>query len=195
MRTAFSYTGDSKIYRNWLAAETCTYFLRQRFLRWNGGNIMVELDSNFVMNTVFPRVMKAGLWGAFTFMTVYYLPLALLPSNIPQNILSFNYKAQLLDFALISVFFAIAGQLFSKTVIGCGFGIARALVIVAYFLVISGGGILTLTVPISEFTLNLTIDISIILLMIVAVNLLSIAKNLLEAINILTENSTNIDLT
>jgi hypothetical protein len=156
---------------------------------------MVELDSNFVMNTVFPRVMKAGLWGAFTFMTVYYLPLALLPSNIPQNILSFNYKAQLLDFALISVFFAIAGQLFSKTVIGCGFGIARALVIVAYFLVISGGGILTLTVPISEFTLNLTIDISIILLMIVAVNLLSIAKNLLEAINILTENSTNIDLT
>lgn len=155
---------------------------------------MVELDSNFIMNTVFPRVMKAALWGAFTFMIVYYLPLSLIPSNIPQNILPFDYRAQLFEFAMISVFFAIAGQLFSKTVIGCGFGIARAIVIVAYFLVVSEGGILNLTVPVSEYTLNLTIDISIILLMIIAVNLLSIAKNLLGAINILTEKSTDVNL-
>ena len=155
---------------------------------------MVELDSNFIMNTVFPRVMKAALWGAFTFMIVYYLPLSLIPSNITQNILPFDYRAQLFEFAMISVFFAIAGQLFSKTVIGCGFGIARAIVIVAYFLVVSEGGILNLTVPVSEYTLNLTIDISIILLMIIAVNLLSIAKNLLGAINILTEKSTDVNL-
>jgi hypothetical protein len=155
---------------------------------------MVELDSNFIMNTVFPRVMKAALWGAFTFMLVYYLPLSLIPRNVPQNILPFDYRAQLFDFAMISVFFAIAGQLFSKTVIGYGFGIARAIVIVAYFLVVSEGGILTLTVPVSEYTLNLTVDISIILLMIIAVNLLSIAKNLLGAINILTEKSADIDL-
>jgi hypothetical protein len=155
---------------------------------------MVELDSNFIMNTVFPRVMKAALWGAFTFMMVYYLPLALIPSNLPQNVLPFDYSAQLFDFAMISVFFAVAGQLFSKTVIGCGFGIARAIVIVAYFLVVSEGGILNLTVPVSEYTLNLTVDISIILLMIIAVNLLSIAKNLLGAISILTEKSTTIDL-
>ena len=155
---------------------------------------MVELDSNFIMNTVFPRVMKAALWGAFTFIIVYYLPLSLIPSNITQNILPFDYRAQLFEFAMISVFFAIAGQLFSKTVIGCGFGIARAIVIVAYFLVVSEGGILNLTVPVSEYTLNLTIDISIILLMIIAVNLLSIAKNLLGAINILTEKSTDVNL-
>jgi len=155
---------------------------------------MVELDSNFIMNTVFPRVMKAALWGAFTFMMVYYLPLSLIPSNLPQNVLPFDYSAQLFDFAMISVFFAVAGQLFSKTVIGCGFGIARAIVIVAYFLVVSEGGILNLTVPVSEYTLNLTVDISIILLMIIAVNLLSIAKNLLGAISILTEKSTTIDL-
>jgi hypothetical protein len=155
---------------------------------------MVELDSNFIMNTVFPRVMKAAIMGAVTFMVVYYLPLSLIPRNIPQNILPFDYRAQLLEFAAISVFFAVAGQLFSKTVIGCGFGIARAIVIVAYFLVVSEGGILTLTVPVSEYTLNLTIDISIILLIVIAVNLLSIAKNLLGAIAILSEKSTDIDL-
>ena len=156
---------------------------------------MVELDSNFVMNTLFPRVMKAALWGALTFMVVYYLPLALLPSELPKSVIPFNYRVQLLDFALISVSFAVAGQLFSKTVIGCGFGIAKAIVIVAYFLAISNGGVLSLTVPVSQFTLNLTLDISIILLMIVAVNLLSIAKNLLEAVNILTAQSTNVDIT
>ena len=155
---------------------------------------MVELDSNFIMNTVFPRVMKAALWGAFTFMIVYYLPLSLIPNNLPANVVPFDYKTQLFDFALISVFFAVAGQLFSKTVIGCGFGIARAIVIVAYFLVLSDGGVLSLTVPVADYTLNLTLDITIILLMIIAVNMLSVAKNLLGAINILTEKSTNIDL-
>ena len=97
---------------------------------------MVELDSNFIMNTVFPRVIKAALMGVLTIMLVYYLPLLLLPNYIPQNMISFDYKAQIFQFALISVFFAVAGQLFAKTVIGHGFGIAKAVVIIAYFLIV-----------------------------------------------------------
>ena len=143
---------------------------------------MGELNSNFIMNTVFPRVMKAALIGALTIMVVYYLPLALLPSNLPQNFIPFDYKAQLFQFALISVFFAVAGQLFAKTVIGHGFGIAKAVVIIAYFLIVSNGGMFSLTMPVEGFTVNLTVDITIILLMVVAVNLLSITKNLLGAI-------------
>jgi hypothetical protein len=154
---------------------------------------MVELDSNFIMNTVFPRVMKAALMGALTYMVVYYLPLALLPSNLPLSVMPFDYRGQLFQFAVISVFFAVTGQLFAKTVIGHGFGIAKAIVIIAYLLVLSNGGILNLTVPVGDFTLNLTVDITIILLMIIAVNMLSVAKNLLGAICILTEKSTDID--
>jgi hypothetical protein len=154
---------------------------------------MVELNSNFIMNTVFPRVMKAALMGALTYMVVYYLPLALLPSNLPLSMMPFDYRAQLFQFAVISVFFAVAGQLFAKTVIGYGFGIAKAIVIIAYLLVLSNGGILNFTVPVGDFTINLTIDITIILLMIIAVNMLSVAKNLLGAIGILTEKSTDID--
>jgi len=96
---------------------------------------------------------------------------------------------------VISVFFAVVGQLFSGTVIGCGFGIAKALVIIALFFVISEGGVFSITLPISEVTVNLTLDISTILLMIISVNLLSIAKNLFEAISILNEASNRIDLT
>ena len=156
---------------------------------------MAELDSNFVTKTVLPRVLKAAVWGTFTFVMVYYLPLMLIPKDIPQNILPFDYTARLLDFAVISVFFAVVGQLFSGTVIGCGFGIARALVIIALFFVISEGGVFSVTLPISEVTVNLTLDISSILLMIISVNLLSIAKNLFEAISILNEASNRIDLT
>ncbi len=156
---------------------------------------MAELNTKLIMKTVLPRVLKATVWGTFTFVMVYYLPLMLIPKDIPQNIIPFDYTAQLLDFAMISIFFAVVGQLFSGTVIGCGFGIARAIVIIAYFFVVSDGGVFSVTLPISEVTVNLTLDITIILLMIVSVNLLSIAKNLLEAITILTEKSTNIDLT
>jgi hypothetical protein len=156
---------------------------------------MAELGSNFVTKTVLPRVLKAAVWGTFTFVMVYYLPLMLIPQDIPKNMLPFDYTAQLLNFAVISVFFAVAGQLFSGTVIGCGFGIARALVIIAYFFVVSEGGVFSITLPISEVTVNVTLDISTLLLMIVSVNLLSIAKNLFEAISLLTEKSTSIDFT
>ena len=156
---------------------------------------MAELDSKFVTKTVLPRVLKAAVWGTFTFVMAYYLPLMLIPRDIPQSILPFDYTAQLLDFAIISVFFAVVGQLFSGTVIGCGFGIARAIVIIAFFFVVSEGGVFSITLPISEVTVNVIVDISILLLMIVSVNLLSIAKNLFEAISLLTKKATRIDFT
>ena len=156
---------------------------------------MVELNAKFVMDTVLPRVLKAAVWGTFTFVMVYYLPLMLIPKDMPPNILPFDYATQLFDFALISVFFAVVGQLFSGTVIGCGFGIARALVIIAFFFVVSEGGVFNVTLPISDLTVNLRLDISTLLLMVVSVNLLSIAKNLFEAISLLTEKSTRINLT
>jgi len=155
---------------------------------------MAELNSDFVMKTVFPRVFKAAVWGAFTFVIVYYLPMMLIPSDIPQDIIPFDYTAKLFDFALISVLFTVLRQLFSGTIFGCGFGVAKAIVVIAYFFMVSDGGIFDVAVPVSGVTLNVSLDISIILLMIVSVNLLSIAKNLFEAITLLTENSDNTDL-
>jgi len=152
---------------------------------------MAELNAKLILKTVVPRVLKAAVWGSLTFLIVYYLPMML----YPQDLLPIDYTTTLFDFAMISIFFVVAGQLFSGTIIGCGFGIARALVIIAYFFMISDGGIFSVTLPISEVTVNLAVDISIFLLMVVSVNLLAIAKNLLEAITILTEKSTEINFT
>ena len=152
---------------------------------------MAELNAKLILKTVVPRVLKAAVWGSLTFLIVYQLPMMLYPTDL----FPVDYTAALFDFAIISIFFAVAGQLFSGTIIGCGFGIARALVIIAYFFVISEGGIFSVTLPISEVTVNLAVDISIFLLMVVSVNLFAIAKNLLEAITILTEKSTEINFT
>ena len=152
---------------------------------------MAELNTQFIMKTVVPRVLKAAVWGSLTFIIVYYLPMML----FPKDILPFDYATVLFDFAVISVFFTVVGQLFSGTIIGCGFGIARALVIIAYFFTVSDGGVFSVVLPITEVTINLTFDIIIFLLMIVSVNLLDIAKNLLEGISLLTPKTTKIDIT
>lgn len=150
---------------------------------------MVEINSKFFIKTVVPRVLKATVWGILTFIVVYYLPQLILSNAM----LPMEYGTAILDFALISVFFVVVGQLFKGTILGCGFGIARALVIITYFFTVADGGIFSLALPISEVRINLTVDISIILLMIVSVNLFDIAKNLLEAISLLTEKTTHIN--
>ncbi|PVX24264.1 MAG: hypothetical protein CW691_08125 [Candidatus Bathyarchaeum sp.] len=151
---------------------------------------MIELNMDLITKTVIPRVLKATVWGSITFLIVYCLPIAILSSDV----LPIDYGTTLVDFALISVFFVVVGQLFSDTLIGCGFGIARAIVIMFFFFSVADGGIFSVTLPITEAVINLTVDISIILLMIVSVNLFDIAKNLLEAITILTEKTSKINM-
>ncbi|MCW4016663.1 MAG: hypothetical protein NWF06_09865 [Candidatus Bathyarchaeota archaeon] len=151
---------------------------------------MVELTEKMIMKTVFPRVLKATIWGSITFLIVYYLPMQFLSTGI----LPLDYSVALLDFAMISVFFVVVGQLLSGTIIGCGFGIARALVIMFFFFSVADGGIFSLMLPITEVTIEFTVDLSIVLLMIVSVNLFDIAKNLLEAITLLTDKTTEIEI-
>lgn len=150
---------------------------------------MTELNASSILRKALPRVLKAVVWGSLTFLVVYFLPMML----YPQDLLPIDYADALVAFATISVFFTVVGQLLSGTIIGCGFGVAKAIVIIVYFFSISEGGIFSLTLPITEVTINLTVDITIFLLMIVSVNMFDIAKNILEAITLLTDKATEID--
>jgi len=152
---------------------------------------MAELNARSILKKATPRVLRAAVWGSLTYILVYYLPLILYPSET----LPFDYTTELLHFATIAVFFAVVTVLFSGTILGYGFGIARAIAIITYFFVVTGNGVFSVTLPIMDVPVNLTVDISIILLMIISVNLLDIARNLLQAITLLTEKSTGIDLT
>jgi hypothetical protein len=152
---------------------------------------MAELNTKTILKEVAPRVLKAAIWGSLTFLVVFYLPMML----YPQELIPIDYVTPLIQFATIAVFFAVAGQLFSGTIIGCGFGVGKAIVIIAYFFALTDGGIFSVTLPISDVTVNVAVDVSIFLLMVIAVNLLGIAKNILEAISLLTEKATEINFT
>ena len=152
---------------------------------------MAELDVSSVLKKAAPRILRATVWGSLTFLVVYYLPILF----YPQDILPVDYLAPILQFASISVFFAVAGQLFSGTIIGCGFGVARAIVVIAYFFMVSDGGIFNLSLPISGVTVDFAVDLSLFLLMVIAVNLLGISKNILEAISILAGDETESNFT
>ena len=138
---------------------------------------------------LFPRFLKAAIWGTLTYLLVYYLPMLI----FPLETLPFDYTSQLLHFTAIAVFFAVITQLFSGTVLGYAFGIAKALVMIAYFIYVSNGGIVSLTVPFSETTLDLVVDLRTFLVMLISVNLLALAKNLLQVINLLAKKSTSIN--
>lgn len=152
---------------------------------------MVELNAKLIMKKSLPRVLRAAMWGTITLISVYYLPLMLLPQELTQNLLPFDYNAQLLEFTIIAVFFSVATVLFADTLLGYSLGVARSFVIIAYFFAISDGGIIDLAVPFSEVTINLTIDITVLLLMLISVSLLDVARNLLRVINHLTRKSTH----
>jgi hypothetical protein len=147
---------------------------------------MTKINSTWILREALPRIIKAAVWGALTFLLVYYLPTVF----YPKDLLPIDYLTPLSLFAAIAVFFAVAGQIFSGTIIGCGFGVAKAIVIIAYFFAFSDSGIFNITLPIEEVSVNLSVDISIFLLMIIGVNLLGITKNILESISILTDKAT-----
>jgi hypothetical protein len=152
---------------------------------------MADLNTKTFWKEIAPRVLKAAIWGSLTFLVIYYLPMML----YPQELIPIDYATPLIQFATIAVFFTVAGQLFSGTIIGCGFGVAKAIVIIAYFFALTNDGIFSVTLPISDATVKVAVDISIFLLMIIAVNLLGVAKNILEAISILTEKATENNIT
>ena len=152
---------------------------------------MVKANVKLSKKTMIPRIVKATVFGSITFLVFYYIPLMILSTDM----IPIDFGTTIFDFTLISVFFVVVGQLLSGTLLGCGFGIARAFVIITYFFTVAGGGIISTMVPVTEVTIRLTVDISIILLMIVSVNMFDIVKNLLEAINILTKKTTPINFT
>lgn len=151
---------------------------------------MVKLNSRFILKTIVPRILKAAVWGSIIYIVIYYLPLILFPSEI----LSLNYSSELVSFAVIAVFFAVAGELFSGTILGCGLGVVRAIIVITYFFAVSDRGVIKVTLPVAEVPINFTVDISIILLMIISVSLLDIVRNLLQALSFINEKSAVVDL-
>jgi hypothetical protein len=139
-------------------------------------------EKSFIRKMV-PNVFKAAVWGIFTYMIVSYLPTLLFPIDF----LPFGYNQFFDLFVGIAVFFTVITNLFSGTIFGYAFSIARGLVMIIYFIVAFNGGIISLTMPMSEVTANLVVDVKAFLTILVLVNLLGIGKSLLQVTNFLAK--------
>lgn len=142
-----------------------------------------ESSEKSLIRKMIPNVFKAAVWGIITYVFVGYLPTLI----YPMDFLPFGYN-QLFDlFVGIAVFFTVITNLFSGTIFGYAFSIARAVVMIIYFIVAFNGGIISLTMPMSEVMVNLVVDVKVFLAILILVNLLGIGKSLLQITNFLAK--------
>lgn len=144
-----------------------------------------EKSKKGLMEKLIPRVAKAALWGVLTWVFVYYLPMLICPIDL----LPVEYSQFFYLFVGIAVFFAVVVKFFSGTIFEYAFSIARGLTMIIYFIVALNGGIISLSMPMMEGTVNLVVDLKAFLAILVLVNLLGIAKSMFRATNFLAKKA------
>ena len=142
---------------------------------------------------IFPRVLRATIWGFIMggeLLILLFLPAigGTLQEFLPAEQTGFSY------FLFIFVGFEVAIQLLRKTIFQYALGMARALTSMIILIFITNGGIVSFTVPSSlelplppGVVISLTIGFKVVLGVFLILTSLSIIKNLLQAIDFLSE--------
>lgn len=147
------------------------------------------------LRLILPRVLRAALWGFI--MGGELLILLLMPQFggelgrfLPDGQLNFSLLA------IIFVGFEVAIQLLRGTILQYALSIARTLISMVALVIVTNGGVMTFTVPSSPeiplppgMILLLTVDFKVILGFFLLFSLLSVAKNILQAVNFLSQTS------
>jgi len=144
---------------------------------------------------ILPRVLRATLWG-FIMGGELLIPLQLpsfggqIESLFPQSQMSFT------NVVLIFVVFEVAIQLLQGTVVRYAFSIARTIVSMVALFLATNGGVISITISSSAGvplppgqTIIFTVDFSAVLGIFLIFSLLTIVKNLLQAIDFLSQKA------
>ena len=148
------------------------------------------------LRLIFPRVLRAVVWGFIMGGEIFLLPL-LFPNfggpfgeYFSMTQFSFSYLA------LVFLVFEVAIQLFHGTIIQYGLSMARALISIISLVLITNGGVMTFTLTPSAglplppgSALVFTVDFRTILGIFLIFSLLSILKNLLQAVDFLSKKA------
>lgn len=131
------------------------------------------------MRKFVPRTFKAIFLAFITSLPFYFL------SPVIEPLQSFfPWYAPLTNiFTAVFIIFLVLGVFTSGTIYQYVFGVARALVVMLFFIYVLNGGIAALAMPIGDATINIMIDLRVILAMLVLVCLLGMSKNVIQAID------------
>ena len=126
-----------------------------------------------------PRIIKAALLVIITYLPLYFISTFIEPFQgfFPWYMPTTNI------FAAVFMIFLVVGVFTSGTVYQYVFGVARALVTMIFFIYVLNGGIVALAVPVGGASVNIMVDLRVILAMLVLTCLLMIGKNVVQAID------------
>ncbi len=130
---------------------------------------------------IVPRVAKAAAWAAFYIILLNSLPLKSLPAEVLGELAGF---AQ--NLIIILLVFAVAGSLTSGTILAYAFGFAKGLTLIAFTWITLNGGLLTLTFPSGGGAVTFTLDFTVYLTMFLLAELLGVARNVVQALDLLS---------
>lgn len=138
-----------------------------------------------------PRVAKAAIRGLLYFFLFYLIPMFFISQAagfVPQ--LSEEFGQRVTVFAAVVIFFAVAAELTSGTIYQHALNIGKALILVIYFVLALDGGVIRLSLDIAAGQqINIAADLRIYLMILVSIDLLTLAKSVLQMVNFLSEKT------
>ena len=143
------------------------------------------------LRKMLPRIVKAVIKGLLYFVLLYVVPMFLVSqvSAFAPSLFA-DYGQVVTLFAAVIIFFAVASELTSGTIFQHAFNIGKALILIIFFIVALDGGIVRLDLNIMEgLPISIVADLRVYLLMLIAIDLLGLAKSVLQAIYFLSESA------
>ncbi len=138
-----------------------------------------------------PRVAKATIKGLLFLLLFYVIPMFFLSQVAgfaPQ--LSEDFQQRVAVFAAIAIFFAVATELTSGTIYQHALNIGRALILVVYFVIALEGGLVKMDLDIIEGQqVSIMADLRTYLMILISIDLLGLAKSVLQMVNFLSERT------
>jgi len=137
-----------------------------------------------------PRIAKAAIKGVLYLVFLYVLPMFLVSqvSEVAPEL--FAGYGQLLNlFVAVVIFFVVASELTSGTIFQHAFNIGKAIILIIFFLLALNGGIVSLNLNLEGTPIGIWADLRIFLIMLITIDLLGLAKSILQAVNFLSEKA------
>jgi len=133
-----------------------------------------------------PRILKATIKGLFYFFILYVVPSFLISQMSETAPGLFSSLTGLVNlFVIVIVFFVVASELTSGTIFQHAFNVGKAIILIVFFVLALGGGVVTLDVE----RIHLFADLRVVLGMLIVIDLLSLAKSVLQAVNFLLDRA------
>jgi hypothetical protein len=140
------------------------------------------------LRKMLPRIVKATLKAILYLIFLYVIPMMVVSqlSAMAPEIFA-DYMNYLNIFAAIVIFSVVASELTAGTIFQHAFNIGRALVLIVFFVLALQGGIISQDITAESMRLHFLVDLRIYLAMLISIDLLNLAKSMLQAVSFLSE--------